>query len=223
VVSTDPGGGERILDGGTVTVSLSLGPERYEVPALRGMNLDKAQQALDDAHLEQGDVTERFNERVAAGVVLASDPKAGTELKRGAPVDLVVSKGPKPIKVPDFTGKDADRAQAKLTELGLDVRVTEENHDTVPKGDVITQSPSSGTLYRGDQVTLTVSKGPVLVEVPNLRAVGVDEATRQLQALGFQVRTEESGTYLGLGYVSGADPDFGTMVPKGSLITLFLV
>jgi beta-lactam-binding protein with PASTA domain len=223
VVSTDPGGGERVLDGGTVTVFLSLGPERYEVPALRGMTLDEAQQALADLNLEQGDVTRRFNERVAEGVVLTSDPAAGKELKRGATVDLVVSKGPKPIKVPDFTGKDADRAESKLTALGLRVRVTEQNHDTVPKGDVITQSPSSGTLRRGDQVTLTVSKGPVLVQVPDLRAVGVEEATRQLQELGFQVATQESGTYLGLGYVSGADPDFGTMAPKGSLVTLFLV
>ena len=222
-MSTDPGGGERILDGGTVTVFLSLGPERYEVPPLRGMSLDDAQQALDDTHLEQGDVAERFNERVHAGVVLSSDPAAGKELKRGATVDLVVSKGPKPIKVPDFTGKDADRAEEKLTALGLRVRVTEENNDTVPEGDVITQTPSGGTLRRGDQVALTVSKGPVLVEVPNLRAVGVEEATRQLQELGFQVQTQESGTYLGLGYVSGADPDFGTMAPKGSLITLFLV
>jgi serine/threonine-protein kinase len=223
VVSTDPGGGERILNGGTVTVFLSLGAERYEVPALRGMQLDQAQQALGDNHLEQGDVTPRFSERVAEGVVLASDPKPGTELKRGATVDLVVSKGPKPIKVPDFTGKDADRAEARLTALGLRVRRTEENHDTVPKGDVITQSPSSGTLMRGDQVTLTVSKGPVLVEVPDLRAVGVEEATRRLEELGFRVRTAEGGTYLGLGFVSGADPDFGTMAPKGSLITLFLV
>ena len=223
VVSTDPGGGERVLDGGTVTVFLSLGPERYEVPALRGMTLDEAQQALADLNLEPGDVTRRYNERVAEGVVLTSDPAAGKELKRGATVDLVVSKGPKPIKVPDFTGKDADRAESKLTALGLRVRVTEQNHDTVPKGDVITQSPSSGTLRRGDQVTLTVSKGPVLVQVPDLRAVGVEEATRQLQELGFQVATQESGTYLGLGYVSGADPDFGTMAPKGSLVTLFLV
>jgi serine/threonine-protein kinase len=223
VVRTDPGGGERILDGGTVTVFLSLGAERYEVPALRGMTLDQAQQALARDHLEQGDVTERYNERVAEGVVLSSDPAAGTELKRGATVDLVVSKGPKPIKVPDFTGKDADRAETRLTELGLRVRRTEENHDSVPKGDVITQSPSSGTLMRGDQVTLTVSEGPVLVEVPNLTAVGVEEATQRLQDLGFEVRTQEGGTYLGLGYVSGADPDFGTMQPKGSLITLFLV
>ena len=223
VVRTDPGGGERILNGGTVTVVLSKGPERYEVPALRGMEEAQAVSALDDNHLEVGRIQRRWNERVAEGVVLGSDPKPGKELKRGAAVNLVVSKGPKPIKVPDFTGKDAEKARTKLTSLGLVVKQTEEHHDTVAEGDVITQSPNSGTLRRGDEVTLTVSKGPVLVQVPNLTAVGVEEATRRLEDLGFSVRTEHGNTYLGLGYVSGADPDFGTMQPKGSTITLFLV
>ena len=223
VVRTDPAGGERILDGGTVTVLLSLGPERYEVPPLRGMRIDEARTALEKANLELGDTLRRFNERVAKGVVLSSDPEPGKQLKPGTTVDLVVSKGPKPIEVPDFTGKDADRAERRLDALGLEVRVTEENHDSVPEGDVIAQSPSSGRLYRGDVVTLTVSKGPVLVEIPDLRAVGVEQATATLEGLGFQVRTEESGSYLGLGYVASADPDFGTMAPKGSVVTLFLV
>ncbi len=223
VVSTDPGGGERILDGGTVTVVLSLGPERYEVPVLRGMAEDEALQQLADANLELGDIVRRFNERIDEGVVLSSDPGQGKQLRPGSTVDLVVSRGPRPIKVPDFTGKDADRAEEKLTDLGLEVRRTEENSDEVDEGDVITQSPNGGELYRGDVVTLTVSKGPVLVEVPNLTAVGVAEATARLESLGFRVRTEEGNTYLGLGYVSGADPEFGSMAPKGSLITLFLV
>jgi serine/threonine-protein kinase len=184
---------------------------------------DEAIQQLQDANLELGDILRRFNERIDAGVVLSSDPGQGKQLRPGSMVDLVVSKGPRPIKVPDFTGKDADRAEAKLTDLGLEVRRTEENSDQVDEGDVITQSPNAGELYRGDVVTLTVSKGPVLVQVPNLTAVGVAEATAQLEALGFRVRTEEGNTYLGLGYVSGADPDFGSMAPKGSLITLFLV
>ena len=155
--------------------------------------------------------------------MLRSDPKPLTELRPGTPVDLVVSRGPKPIEVRDFTGKDADKAQAWFEDRGLKIRLTEENHDKVKEGRVITQSPADGKLYRGDQVTLTVSKGPVLVEVPNLSAVGVEAATEELERLGFKVRTQESGTYLGLGYVASADPDFGSMVPKGSTITLFLV
>lgn len=223
VVRTDPAGGERVLDGSTVTVVLSRGPERYQVPALRGMTEDQARSELQDTNLTVGDVVRRWNERVEEGVVLRSDPEPLTELRPGAPVDLVVSKGPKPIEVKDYTGKDADKAADELRELGLRVRVDEKHSDDVKEGKVITQSPDDGTLFRGDVVSLTVSKGPVLVEVPNLRAVGVEAATEELERLGFKVKTEKGRNYLGLGYVSSADPDFGSMVPKGSTITLFLV
>ncbi len=223
VVSTDPGPGTDILEDGTVTVTVSRGPERYEVPVLRGMTVDEAQEALDEANLAFGDVTERFHERVAEGVVLSSDPTTGTELRRDAAVDLVVSKGPRPVKVPDFTGKPAEDAERVLTERGFEVETTRENSDTVPEGDVIAQSPDSGTLFRGDTVELVVSKGPVMVEVPSVRGVGVAEATARLEDAGFEVRTEHSEVYVGLEFVVKSDPAQGTMAPKGSTITLYLV
>jgi serine/threonine-protein kinase len=223
VISTEPAGGSRILDGGTVTVVISLGKERYEVPIVRGMPLDAAKQALAERHLEVGDVDRKFSSRVRKGTVLGSTPESGTMLKPGRAVDLVVSKGPRPIKVPDFTGKDAERAEKKLTALGFEVEATSKHDDTVPEGDVITQTPSSGTLFRGDVVELTVSKGPVLVEVPDLTASGVEAATEKLKELGFQVRTEPGPNYLGLGFVSSSDPAPGTMAPKGSVVTLYLV
>ncbi len=105
------------------------------------MTEDEASDAITEVNLAVGDVTGSFNERVAEGVVLCSTPAAGKELKPGTAVDLVVSKGPKPIKVPDLTGRDADKAEQRLTELGLEVNVTEKHSDDVDKGDVITQSP----------------------------------------------------------------------------------
>ena len=72
----------------------------------------------------------------ASRVSVASTPKPGKVLTRGAVVDLVVSKGPKPIEVTDFTGKSVDRAEQVLTEQGLEVEITEENSDTVPEGKV---------------------------------------------------------------------------------------
>ncbi|MBA2464621.1 MAG: Stk1 family PASTA domain-containing Ser/Thr kinase, partial [Nocardioidaceae bacterium] len=223
VISSDPSGGERILDSGTVTVTVSLGPERYEVPTLRGMQEAGARKAIKAESLTVADTARRFDERVPEGVVMSSDPPSGKQLKSGAPVDLVVSKGPSPIDVPDLTGRPAGRAEQRLTALGFDVSATEENSDTVPEGVVIAQSPSGGTLFRGDPVTLSVSQGPVLVEVPNLTAVGIEQATDQLSELGFKVHTAESATYLGLGFVSSADPDFGSLAPRGSTITLYLV
>lgn len=223
VIRTDPEPGSDILEGGTVTAVLSKGPERYEVPALRGRTLDKATAALERANLEVGRVRERFHEKVAAGVVLASSPGPGEELKRGSFVDLVVSKGREPIEVPDFTGKSLEKAEKELAKLELDVQVSRDYSDSVDEGDVISQEPSSGTLFRGDTVQLVVSDGPELVEVPRVQGAGVAEATERLEAAGFEVRTEHSDVYVGLEFVVKSDPPQGSLAPRGSTVTLFLV
>ena len=224
VLASDPEAGERVLDGGTVTLVLSLGPERYDVPQLRGLTEDQAQDALTQTKLGFGDTVERFSETVAPGVVLRSDPPAGTTLKPDAAVDLVVSKGRKPIEIRDWTGRSADKAIAALEGQQLDVSVTaEEFSDTVPAGDVISQTPTAGPLFRGDPVQLVVSKGPELVEVPSTIAMGVDAATEKLEALGFVVEVEHSDNYIGVGFVFDSDPNAGSMVAKGSTITLFLI
>lgn len=224
VITTDPGPGGKVLDGGTVTLTLSLGPERYDVPQLKGQTEDQAQDALAATNLAFGKSTGRWSETVPEGQVIRSSPKAGTTLKPGATVDLVLSRGRKPITIKDWTGKSFDDALTALENRRLEVSVTgEEFSDTVPEGHVISQDPSTGTLFRGDTVSFVVSQGPELVEVPTVQAMGVEAATELLEGLGFEVKTEESDVYLGLGYVSSSDPGAGERVPKGSTITLFLV
>ena len=225
VVATDPEPGARVLDGGTVTVTLSLGKERYDVPQLKGMSVDKAQDALTRTHLAYGTTTETWSDTVPPGVVIASSPKAGTTLRPDTAVDLVVSKGPKPVKLKDWVGKDADAALAWAGDRGLDASVAgEEYNDDIAAGDVISMDPGAGTtLHRGDSVTFVVSKGPHLVEVPSVRAQGVDAARATLEALGFRVVTDKASGYLGLGYVFSQDPGGGEMVPYGSTITLTLI
>ena len=194
------------------------------MPPLEGQTEDQAQDALAATNLVFGKSVGRWSETVPEGQVIRTSPKAGTTLKPGAAVDLVLSRGRKPITVKDWTGKDFDDAQAALEKRGLAVSVAGEEHsDTVAEGDVISQDPPTGTLFRGDTVSFVVSLGPELVEVPQVRAMGVDAATELLEGLGFQVETERSDTYLGLGFVSSSDPDAGEEIPKGSTITLFLV
>ncbi|CAM3896249.1 PASTA domain-containing protein [Nocardioides zeicaulis] len=224
VITTDPKPGAKVLDGGTVSLVLSLGPERYDVPQLAGKTEDEAQDALAATNLAFGSSKGRWSETVPEGQVIRTSPQAGTTLKPGATVDLVLSRGRKPIEVRDWTGKDLDDARAALEKRKLVVEVTsEEFSDTVPEGVVISQDPTTGTLYRGDTVSFVVSKGPELVEVPRVRAMGVEAATDLLEGLGFQVTTEESDNYLGLGFVFSSDPGQGEQVPKGSTITLFLI
>ncbi len=225
VLATDPDPGERILDGGTVTLTLSLGKERYRVPSLRGLTEDQAQDKIRAAHLEFGQSTQVYSEKVPEGQVIRSDPPTRTPLKPQAIVDLYVSQGPRPIKVKDWTGKDADRAKAALEEKGLAVsEAAPEYSDTVPEGNVLRQNPSGGTLFRGDTVTIVVSRGPELVAVPGgLIASGVDDAKQKLIDAGFVPRVVEDDDYIGLGYVFRVDPSSGTMLPKGSTVTLYLI
>ena len=186
--------------------------------------LQLVQDALAATNLAFGASTGRWSETVPEGQVIRTRPRAGTTLKPGATVDLVLSRGRKPIEVPDFTGESFETASAALEKRRLQVSVTSEQYsDTVAEGDVISQDPSSGTLFRGDTVSFAVSLGPELVEVPRVRAMGVEAATELLEGLGFEVETERSDTYLGLGFVSNSDPGEGEEVPKGSTITLFLV
>ena len=73
--------------------------------------------------------------------------------------------------------------------------------DEVPSGDVISQDPPTGPLTKGDEVSLVSSKGPVLVTVPNVRAMGISAARDALTEAGFKVKTTKASGYLGLGYV----------------------
>ncbi|MDO9496644.1 MAG: PASTA domain-containing protein, partial [Nocardioides sp.] len=224
VIETDPEAGSRILQDGTVTVTLSLGKERYDVPKVKGLTEDQAQDALLERKLEFDETIEKYSETVPAGTVIRSLPASGTTLRPGASVDLVVSLGRKPIKVGDWIGDDIDDVRDALEDRGLVANVTSEEYDdTVPEGYVISQEPRRGTLFRGEAVSFVVSLGPELVEVPRVTASGVDAATAELEALGFEVKVEESGSYIGLEYVLSTDPAAGEMIPKGSTITLFLV
>ena len=223
VIRTDPDPGDRVLKDGTVGAVVSLGPERHGVPDVAGRSLDDAQQQLDEARLSYGDEVQRFDEKVAEGQVIATDPVAGTLLRRETAVDVIVSKGPKPIKIADFTGKVGARAAKKLGALGFKVESSEDNSDTVPTGKVISQTPRSGTGVKDDPITLVVSKGPVLVEVPSVKGAGVDAATATLEGAGFKVNVVRSSVYIGVQFVVSQNPPGGTMARKGSTITIGVV
>jgi beta-lactam-binding protein with PASTA domain/serine/threonine protein kinase len=223
VISSDPGAGDRVLDGERVSIVVSLGKETYDLPKLKGLTLDEAQDLILETQMAFGKAVEQFSETVEPGIVISSDPKSGTTLRPGTVVDLVVSKGRRPIPVGDWVGKDADAAERILERRGLVVERTAEYDDDVASGLVIAQDPEGGTLFRDDTVTLRVSLGPELVEVPGVVAAGVDSATQTLTDLGFEVVIAEAPGYLGLGFVFSMDPEAGSEIPKGSTITLYLI
>ncbi|MFJ9718297.1 Stk1 family PASTA domain-containing Ser/Thr kinase [Streptomyces sp. NPDC101213] len=221
VISTDPEPGARIRANDSVTLTVSDGPRTVKVPDVKGSRLDKAKDLLKTDGLEPGLVTEAFSEDVLKGFVISSSPQAGTERRAGSAVSLVVSKG-SPVEVPDVTGQDLDDARAELEEAGLEVKVSAgEVTSEFDKGQVAAQSPGADEeVADGDTVTLTLSKGPEMVEVPDVVGASVDDARAELEEAGFRV--DEDRGLLGLfgDTVKGQSVDGGETAPKGSTITI---
>ncbi len=222
VIRTDPEPGDRIAEDGTVTVTLSLGAERYKVPRVTGLSEDEAQLKIVE-HFEFDETVEKYHPEIPEGEAIGTNPRAGTSLAPTAAVTLIMSKGPRPIKIPDFTGKDAVKAEAKLIDLGFEVNKSTAYNDDVDEGRVISQSPDEGTGAKGDTIDLVISLGPELVEVPRVIGSGVEAATDRLEDAGFDVDVQRHDDYVGLGYVVGCDPTQGTDAPRGSTITLTVI
>ncbi|WP_100445671.1 Stk1 family PASTA domain-containing Ser/Thr kinase [Glycomyces xiaoerkulensis] len=219
VLGQEPGVGERIRSGGTIVVTLSLGPERYEIPDLEGRGEDDAVAALDE--FEADVLIEReYSTEYGEGEVISTSPEAGEEVTAGAAVTLVVSEGLPPLEVPDLVGKDEDRAEDELEAAGLEAGDASERFSgTIPEGSVIEHVPGPGEpADYGDEVDLVVSAGPEPVEVPDVIGMDVDDAREELEELGFTVKVAQlwfSGTV----FDQSADP--GEEQPKGSEIWLW--
>ncbi|MFI9598762.1 Stk1 family PASTA domain-containing Ser/Thr kinase [Streptomyces sp. NPDC052043] len=221
VISTDPQVGARIRSNGSVTLTVSDGPETVNVPDLKGHRLGEARTLLKKEGLEPGMVSREFSDDVPRDVVIGTDPEAGTERRAGSAIALTVSKG-RAVNVPDVTGEDLDEARSDLQDAGLKVRVsTEQVTSDFDKGEVARQSPAGDSqAAEGDTVTLTLSKGPEMVQVPDVTGNSVDDAKNTLQKAGFQVREDRGLLGLFGDTVKKQSVRGGDRAPKGSTITI---
>jgi serine/threonine-protein kinase len=127
----------------------------------------------------------------------------------------------KNIEVPSMVGMSASRASQMLTQLGLVVKATNQVSD-VPQGKVLRQDPPPGTkLGPNDVVSLIVSGGLPIVEVPDVKGYSVDDAQRTLR--GAKLRVKVNLAYSGTvpeHQVIDVTPPVGTSVQQNSLVTL---
>ncbi|BFP55840.1 Stk1 family PASTA domain-containing Ser/Thr kinase [Streptomyces sp. CMC78] len=220
VVSSEPASGARIRGNGSVTLVVSRGPEIVRVPDVVGSSLADARRALKKVGLAPGMVTKEFSEDVARGEVIRTDPRAGTDRNPDTAVALVVSKGA-PVEVPDVSGLSVEDATAELEAEGLKAEVLPGRvHSAEAEGDVAEQSPGEGTeAAEGDTVQLTVSKGPRMLDVPDVTGRDVDEARSTLEEAGFEVKVERP--FLSFSdTIASQSVDGGEQAPEGSTITI---
>jgi serine/threonine protein kinase/beta-lactam-binding protein with PASTA domain len=215
VLAQDPPPGGRILDGGTILLTVSLGPEVYKVPDIAGKVWDLAQVDLQAMKLT-GNKQDKFDDAVPAGYVVDTDPKIGTQVNPGQAITVYVSKGPNPIKVPLVVGKQVEQAKSDLGKVKIQVGKVEEVESDKPKGEVVAQSIGDGnSVLDGMVIDLQVSKGPAQIPMPEVRNMQLDQARAQLEALGLVVDSQ------GFGTVRQQNPQPGTPVVPGQHVQLF--
>ena len=218
VISTTPSGGEAIR-GSDVRLVVSKGPERFEVsPTLVGKAADAVKAQLQE-HLPAVQVTEdtAYHDELAEGLVVSFDPPAGTALKRGQVLTMVVSLGRAPVAVPDVIGQTPEQARANLEKFGFEVAETDKGRTVdVQAGEVmgVHPSPTGGPVPYGSTVTIRVSAGKPLVEVPDLRGMRRGEAEKMLADLGLKMTFQRLiGNRIAL-----QKPAAGTDVEVGSTV-----
>ncbi len=209
----------RILkEGSVVPVVVSLGLPPVTVPDLTGLSQQDATNRLIGAGLQPGTVSGRFDNTAPKGVVLSWTGQGG-QLTKGSAVDLVVSNGPPVVAVPGVGSGGFDTAKAALAAVNLTAVENDVFSNTVAKGQVIGTNPAGGTSVQvGTAVTVTVSKGPDLVTVPDVRTQTVDSATKALQADGFVVSGVTGDPTKPVTHTS---PVGGGQILRGSSVSLF--
>ncbi len=157
VISVEPGQGEALEKGSTVTIVVSSGAERVDVPSVLRQSREDAQATLEDAGFEVS-VREMESEE-DVGTVLSQDPKAGTARPKGSRVTITVAKASEAVDVPNVVGQSSAEATAALSGAGFTVLPRDQEVDSPDEdGVVLAQNPASGKLKRGERVTITVGK-----------------------------------------------------------------
>jgi serine/threonine-protein kinase len=232
-IRTDPEEGARLDKGTEVTVVISTGPAEHALDALNGKTADEARAYLAELDIEVSDEDLLLYSRADEGVVINASvtPRAGGDpydcgegcsAFEADTVNLIVSLG----GLPDVVGMTASEASAAMAEKEITTTTVEEFHDSVEQGRVIsTVEREGGANWRpGDTMTLVVSKGPQLFEVPDVTGQNRDQAAKTLRDAGFEPTWNPLWTPFpnGLTEVTGTDPAAGTMRRAGSEVTLLI-
>jgi beta-lactam-binding protein with PASTA domain len=150
---------ETSLPGGTVIrLTLSSGPSPVTIPDVLSFDVDQARQVIDAAGLRIGGI-DSIPSSSDPGLIVGTRPAIGSTRQPGSAVDLLVSRGPADIRVPDVMGLRQEEARQRLEAAGLRVgTVTAQKRQRNAPGIVLEQRPSAGVLSPHEgRVSLVIS------------------------------------------------------------------
>ena len=164
----------------TVTVYVSNGAEKFEVPSVDGMKRADAVKMLEEQYGLIVFVEYEANKDIEIDTCIRTSPTAPTKLKYGDHITLYVSESEDTelVELPEMVNKTKEQVKAELETLGLTVAFTEEYHATVEAGIVISSEFKAGTsIPKTEVVDLVVSKGQEPITQPPVQKVTKTEVT----------------------------------------------
>ena len=225
IMAQDKEPGTEVDKNTTITVTISSGEEAKTttVPDVVNREESEAEQMIRDANLTVAHGEAQYDDNVAEGNVISSNPVAGTEIEEGQTVTIVVSLGQKPATVPDIRGMSAADAEAALSAEGLVGSASEDYSDTVEAGKVISQSVDPNSeVDKGTTVSYVVSLGPKTkyVTVPGLGGYTEEQARQRLTNAGLNVGTVDTAysSTVSKGYVISQTASAGSSVEEGTSV-----
>jgi eukaryotic-like serine/threonine-protein kinase len=224
VISQDPAPNTQVAKGSAIALVVSSGKPTVGLRDVTGYTLSDAQKDLTYDKF-QIKVDRRFD-ATPKDTVIGEKPKAGTKVRQGSAVTLVVSDGPAPIKMPRLVGLTLDKARAIAARDGFTINITEMAAiNNIPPNVIASQDVPPGTTVNADHsvtVNLVVSTGGGLESVPNVVNDDYVSANGALQKAGFSVDI----TYMihpasaDNGLVVQQDPQGGTPLEKGNSVKI---
>jgi serine/threonine-protein kinase len=217
VIRTDPPAGSFFF-GGTLTIYISSGPSLVSAPQLQGMNIAAATAEIIKNGFTLGEVKSVFNEAPIGEVFdyLGSD---GSRIPENSRIDVWVSLG----AIPVVAGLEQEAAVTAIELVGLKIsEITEDYSDSIAAGQVIAIVPQTQPLEKNGTVNLVVSKGPNIVQVPNMVGQTVLAAKSALESLGLRVvvNTDQLTTRWGVVAIKRQSAAAGTQLRVGDSITI---
>lgn len=172
-------------------------------------------------------IEEEFSPTVPEGHVISQDPRAGAQLgdertAANTEITLVISQGIEQFEVPDLSGMTLEEARRAVADADFEIESSQEAHNTVPAGQIISQSPDAGReLAGGSTIRVVVSSGVESVNVPNVVTMTRTQANNTLTGLGFRVNVSEAfSDDVAEGVVISQNPREGASLPHGETVDI---
>ena len=234
VANTTPELGSQVVNGGMVQLLISTGPKPLPVPPFTGMTEDEARAAIEAAPFTLTDpVIHQFDSAVPKGIVINVLGADGASILEAAsygelqPVTLITSAG----ALPDVTCKSVSEATQILAGVKLTATQGKEEFNDCAAGTVAMIDPEpdeSGNprvFHEGESVDLVISRGPDLVQLPDVVGDNIAAAKAELEALDFIVIVDTEIQEIFWSFppavVSDQSPAGGELVKRGSEVTIY--